>query len=92
MLELELDTARKLQGLELENGQDVSSRRLSSSTPAQGSLKLNVEIEKDIQRLMGRISELEMRNSELQIKLRKQSLSDAGSNKDKGECRPFSSR
>jgi hypothetical protein len=48
---------------------------------------LNVEIEKDIGRLMARIHDLEKRNSELQIQLRKKISSDANVVRDKSKQR-----
>ncbi|KAI6173744.1 Protein SOGA2 [Aphelenchoides besseyi] len=66
ILELEIDTAKRLNAI--DNGGEIDR---------EGNFRLNVEIEKDIGRLMARIHDLEKRNSELQIQLRKKISSDA---------------
>jgi hypothetical protein len=46
---------------------------------------LDAEIEKDLGRLMARIHDLEKRNSELQIQLRKKIISDENVVRDKSK-------
>uniref|UniRef100_A0A1I7SF64 Girdin n=1 Tax=Bursaphelenchus xylophilus TaxID=6326 RepID=A0A1I7SF64_BURXY len=67
MLELEIDTVKKLQNLE------------SDSTNG----KLNAEVEKDMTRLIGKIQELEKQNNELQLQIRRPITNDHSSSRDK---------